>query len=62
MYEVTAMAEAAPRYIAGAPLPCEGCGSLATPIRVQRAPCMTLVAYGPLIPTPDDLLRGAGLL
>lgn len=62
MHEVTALSEVAARYIAGAPLPCGACGSLATPVRVHRAPCLALVAYGPPVPKPDDLLRSAGLL
>lgn len=27
---------------------------------VRRVDCMGLVAYGPPVPTPDDILRGAG--
>jgi hypothetical protein len=60
MHEITTLSEAEPRYIAGAPEPCPACGSLATPIRVQPAPAMALAPYGPAVPTPDDLLRGAG--
>jgi hypothetical protein len=62
LHDVTTPSDVEPRYIPGAPEPCPACGSLATPIRVQTAPSMALVPYGPPVPSPEDLLRAIGIL
>lgn len=62
MHEITTLGESAPRYLMGTVDPCAACGSLATPIQVEPAPSMTLVAYGPPVPSPEDLLRAVGVL
>jgi predicted nucleic-acid-binding Zn-ribbon protein len=60
--EITTYGDVGPKYIDGAPHECEQCGSTLYPIKVQGAPSMAPTPYGPLVPTPDDILRGAGIL
>lgn len=62
MVEVTELGDRVPRYLPGQPEPCGWCGNTEAPILVEPAPSMALVPYGPAIPTPDDMLRAAGLL
>lgn len=62
LVNIQALAEREPRFIPGHWDACEGCGWTGQPVAVQTAPSMALVAYGPPVPTPEDILRGAGLL
>lgn len=61
-YEATALGDPVRSFIDGPPEPCPQCYSHSMPIRVQLAPRMALVPYGPAVPTPEDILRGAGVL
>lgn len=53
MVEVTSLGDACPSFV------CTDGGHYVRPER--KAPVMSLVPYGPPVPTPEDILIGAGI-
>jgi len=61
MVDITESQDACSKYMPGRWEACEECGHTGQPTEPDRkVPCMGAI-LGPIIPTPEDILKAAGL-